>query len=54
MVIECLQHGTTDEPVALDTHGNWKMTIWKRVAGKDVRVSVALDLPNRAIVITVI
>lgn len=54
MVIECLRHGTTDEPVALDAHGNWKMTIWKRVAGKDVRVSVALDLPNRAVVITVI
>lgn len=54
MVIDCLLAGAIDESVALDIHGNWKMTVWKRVAGRSLRVSVAIDLPSRAIVITVI
>ena len=52
-VIACLQRGVVREPVALDLHGNWKLTVSHRVAGKDLDVAVAIDVPNRAIVITV-
>jgi hypothetical protein len=52
-VIACLQRGTISEPVALDMHGNWKLTVSHRVAGKDLNVAVAIDVPSRAIVITV-
>jgi hypothetical protein len=52
-VLTCLQRGIISEPVALDLHGNWKLTVAHRVAGKDLNVAVAIDVPNRAIVITV-
>ena len=52
-VIACLQRGIIREPVALDLHGNWKLTVSHRVAGKDLDVAVAIDVPNRAIIITV-
>lgn len=52
-VLTCLQRGVVSEPVALDMHGNWKLTVSHRAAGKDLDVAVAIDVPNRAIVITV-
>ena len=52
-IIECLRRGVVSEPVALDIHGNWKLTVAHRVAGKDLNVAVAIDLPSRALVITV-
>lgn len=52
-VLTCLQRGIASEPVALDVHGNWKLTVTHRVAGKDLDVAVAIDVPKRAIVITV-
>jgi hypothetical protein len=52
-IITCLQRGIVSEPVALDMHGNWKLTVTHRVAGKDLNVAVAIDVPSRAIVITV-
>lgn len=52
-VVTCLQRGIVAEPVALDLHGNWKLTVAHRVAGRDLSVAVAIDVPNRAIVITV-
>jgi len=52
-VIACLQRGFVSEPVARDAHGNWKLTVTHRVAGKDLNVAVAIDIPKRAIVITV-
>jgi hypothetical protein len=52
-VLACLQHGITKEPVALDMHGNWKLTVTHRIAGNDLDVAVAIDVPNRAIIITV-
>ena len=52
-VITCLQRGTVSESVALDMHGNWKLTVSHRLAGKDLNVAVVIDLPNRAIIITV-
>jgi hypothetical protein len=52
-VITCLERGIVSEPVALDAHGNWKLTVSHRVAGKDLEVAVAIDVPQRAIVITV-
>ncbi len=52
-IITCLQRGIVSEPVVLDMHGNWKLTVMHRVAGKDLNVAVAIDVPSRAIVITV-
>jgi hypothetical protein len=52
-VLTCLQRGIASEPVALDVHGNWKLTVTHRVSGKDLDVAVAIDVPKRAIVITV-
>ena len=52
-VIECLMRGGITEHVALDPYGLWKLTVSQRVAGKDLAVAVAIDLPRRAIVITV-
>lgn len=52
-VLACLQRGIVSEPVALDVHGNWKLTVTQRVAGKELNVAVAIDVPKRAIVITV-
>lgn len=52
-VLTCLQRGIVAEPVALDLHGNWKLTVSHRAAGAELDVAVAIDVPNRAIVITV-
>lgn len=52
-VLTCLQRGIVAEPVALDVHGNWKLTVSHRVAGSELNVAVSIDVPNRAIVITV-
>lgn len=52
-VLTCLQRGIVNESVALDLHGNWKLTVTHRVAGQDLDVAVAIDVPRRAIVITV-
>ena len=52
-IIACLLRGVVSEPVALDLHGNWKLTVTHRVAGKDLDVAVAIDVPRRAIIITV-
>ena len=52
-VIACLQRGTIGESVTLDMHGNWKLAVSHRIAGRDLSVAAAIDLPNRAIIITV-
>lgn len=52
-VLACLQRGIVAEPVALDLHGNWKLTVTHRAAGAELDVAVAIDVPRRAIVITV-
>jgi hypothetical protein len=52
-VLACLKQGFASEPVALDPHGNWKLTVQHRVAGVELNVSVAIDVPTRAIIITV-
>lgn len=52
-VLACLQRGIVSEPVTLDVYGNWKLTVSQRVSGKNLDVAVAIDVPSRAIVITV-
>lgn len=52
-VLECLRSGFASEPVALDLYGNWKLTVTHRVAGVELNVGVAIEVPKRAIVITV-
>ena len=53
-VFACLQSGVVSEPTALDIYGNWKLTLAHRVSGNTMEVAVAIDLPKRAIIITVI
>ena len=53
-VLACLQGGVVTEPVALDIHQCRKLTLTHRVAGNNMEVAVEIDLPKRAIVITVI
>lgn len=52
-VMACLKGGFASEPVALDQHGNWKLTVTHWVADVELHVAVAIDVPVRAIVITV-
>lgn len=52
-VIACLTKGIVHEPVALDQHGHWKLTMERRAGGRQIQVAAAIDLPTRAIVITV-
>lgn len=52
-VLDCLKLGIVSEPVALDVHGNWKLTVSHHVAGQQLNVAVAIDVPSRAIIITV-
>ena len=36
-ILECLEKGIISESVFLDQHGNWKLTVSRRVAGKELR-----------------
>lgn len=53
-VLSCLAKGVAVEPVALDIHGHWKLTVSHQAAGAHLEVAVAIDVPSRAIIITVI
>lgn len=50
-VINCLQKGQVSEPVHLDIHGLWKLTVTRTSAGECITVAVSIDSPD-AIVIT--
>ncbi len=50
-VVNCLQKGQISEPVHLDIHGLWKLTVTRTCAGESIAVAVSIDSPN-AIVIT--
>ncbi len=49
----CLQKGRVVEPAHLNIHGNWQATMVRKVAGLSVKVAVAVETEERAIVITV-
>jgi len=51
-VVNCLLKGTIDEPVHLNTYGDNKASLRRRCAGKDLIVSVAIDLENSLVIIT--
>lgn len=49
----CLQKGSVSEAAHINLHGNWQATMWRRVAGLDVKVAVAVETKTRVVVITV-
>ena len=49
----CLQRGVIDEGPFLNGHGHWQMTMRRNVAGDQVVSVVAIDWPDKVIVITV-
>lgn len=48
----CLQKGTIQEGPFLNEKGNWQATIYRHAAGETRTCVVAIDWPNRIIVIT--
>ena len=49
----CLQKGVIEEGPFLNSHGNWQVTMRRNVAGDSVACVVAIDWPDKIIVITV-
>jgi len=49
----CVRKGHIEEGPFLNVHGNWQVTMCRRVAGEEIHCVVALDLPSRVLVITV-
>ena len=50
----CLLKGVIVEGPFLNPQANWQMTMKRFAAGEELEVALALDLPARVIVITVI
>ncbi|MBL9065545.1 MAG: DUF4258 domain-containing protein [Sphingopyxis sp.] len=48
----CVQKGVIIEGPFLNQHGNWQVTIQRRAAGEEVNCVVAIDWPNRLVIIT--
>lgn len=49
----CLQKGTITEGPALDMWQNWKVTLARRAAGRELACAVAIDQRRGLLVITV-
>ena len=52
-VLECLLRGVIVEGPALGIKGTWELAMERMGAGQRLHVAVAIDLPNRLIVITI-
>lgn len=48
----CIQKGTITEGPFLNAHGHWQVTLFRHAAGDELTCPVAIDWPNRVIVIT--
>jgi len=48
----CVRSGYIDEGPSLNEHGNWQVTMRCYSAGEELACVVAIDWPNRLIVIT--
>lgn len=53
MVLECLLRGVIVEGPVLSLKGTWELAMQRMAAGERLRVALAIDLPNRLIIITV-
>lgn len=51
-VLTCLRKGAVTEGPFLNGFGNWQVTITRLAAGQDLSLAVAIEWPNRLIVIT--
>lgn len=52
-VHDCLRQGFITEGPFQNIKGNWQCTMYRRLAGEDISVAVALDPPGMLTVITV-
>lgn len=48
----CIRKGYVEEGPFVNPHGNWQVTMCRRVAGEEVRCVIAVDLPSKILVIT--
>lgn len=48
----CVQAGYIEEGPFVNSHGNWQVTMCHYSAGEEVSAVVAIDWPNKLIVIT--
>jgi hypothetical protein len=49
----CVQRGTITEGPFLNAHGNWQVNLFRHAAGEEITCVVAIDWPERLIVVTV-
>lgn len=47
-----MQLGTITEGPFLNSHGNWQVSLFRHAAGEELTCAMAIDWPNRLIVIT--
>ncbi|MFS8037710.1 DUF4258 domain-containing protein [Xanthobacter sp. AM11] len=48
----CVQRGTIQEGPFLNSHGQWQVTLFRHAAGDELCCPVAIDWPNKVLVIT--
>ena len=48
----CIRKGYVEEGPFVNPHGNWQVTMCRRVAGEEVRCVIAVDPPKKILVIT--
>lgn len=49
----CCQRGTISEGPFLNQHGQWQANMFRHASGEEITCPVAIDWPNRLLVITV-
>ena len=47
----CVQKGTLTEGPFMNRYGNWQMNLYRHAAGEEITCVVAIDWPNRVLVI---
>ena len=48
----CVRKGTLQEGPFMNAKGNWQLTLYRHAAGEEITCVVAIDWPNRLIVVT--
>ena len=47
----CVQRGTVAEGPFMNQRGNWQLNLYRHAAGEEITCVIALDWPNRLLVI---
>ena len=51
-VKECLVYGDIIDEVFINSHNNWQLNLIRIIAGMRIKVTVAVDIESRVVVIT--